>query len=142
MEFHPITDYALFHSLLTEYYRDGADADTPQEEIDGVIRYLYDLYTQNAISGCIAWEGEPVGFALWQLDTADSPFSQCPGWGIPYWKLELYPNSGGKATASRWCAMQKMPYRLKTATSVPMARQRASGKNAATGIRGSWRPMD
>ena len=81
MEFQPVSDYGVFHLLLTEYYRDGADADTPQEAIDGVIRYLYDLYTQNAISGCIAWEGEPMGFALWQLDTQDSPFSQRPGWG-------------------------------------------------------------
>lgn len=29
MEFLPVSDYDLFHSLLTEYYRDGADANTP-----------------------------------------------------------------------------------------------------------------
>ena len=95
MEFQPVSDYGVFHLLLTEYYRDGADADTPQEAIDGVIRYLYDLYTQNAISGCIAWEGEPAGFALWQLDTQDSPFSQRPGWGTIL-EMGVTPDNRGK----------------------------------------------
>lgn len=46
-----------------------------------MIRYLFDLYKKESISGAIAWEAEPVGFALWQMDTPDSPFSQRPGWG-------------------------------------------------------------
>lgn len=99
MEFRPITDYAQFHHLLTEYYRDGADADTPQEAIDGVIRYLFDLYAQDDISGCIAWEGEPVGFALWQLDTPDSPFSQKPGWGTIL-EIGLTPKFRGRGYGS------------------------------------------
>lgn len=75
------TDYGLFHRLLNDYYRDGEDAETPQEELDSFIRYLYDLCTQAKISGCVAYEDGPVGFVLWNVDTADSPFSNKPGFG-------------------------------------------------------------
>ena len=81
MTFQPITDYELFHSLLTPYYREGEDAHTPQEQLDGFIGYLYDLLEKGIISGAVAWDKMPVGFVLWALDSIDLPFSNKPGFG-------------------------------------------------------------
>ena len=81
MDFLPISDYEIFHSLLEPYYREGEDAQTPQEELDGFIRYLYSLVEDNTISGAIAWQGRPVGFALWAVDREELPFSNLPGAG-------------------------------------------------------------
>lgn len=75
------SDYEEFHNLLNDYYRDGADANTPQSEIDGFIRYLFDLCHEQKICGCIAREVNPVGFVLWSIDSADGAFSQKPGFG-------------------------------------------------------------
>ena len=40
----PVTkeQFPVFHRLLTDYYRDGEDAQTPQEELDGFIEMLLD----------------------------------------------------------------------------------------------------
>lgn len=83
MKYVPIikTDYALFHQLLNRYYREGEDAETPQEEIDSFIQYLFDLCVREKISGCIAYENVPVGFVLWNIDTPDGVFSNKPGYG-------------------------------------------------------------
>ena len=81
MTFQPITDYALFHSLLTVYYREGEDVDTPQEQLDGFVGYLYDLLKKKTISGAFAWDEKPVGFVLWALDSEELPFSNKPGCG-------------------------------------------------------------
>ena len=35
-------DYNAFHQLLSTYYREGEDADTPQEEIDTFIRFMFE----------------------------------------------------------------------------------------------------
>ncbi len=81
MKYSPISGYELFHKLLLSYYREGEDASTPQEEIEEFICILHNLYNKGSISGCIAWENEPVGFALWQIDTSDGMFYQRLGWG-------------------------------------------------------------
>lgn len=83
MKILPITQnqYDVFHSLLTNYYRDGEDAQTPQEELDPFIELLFDLCQKNTISGCIAYEKAAIGFVLWGMDTADFPFSNKPGCG-------------------------------------------------------------
>ena len=81
MEFRPVSDYGVFHELLTAYYREGEDADTPQEQLDGFIRVLFELVESKLISGAIAWEEEPVGFVLWGMDGENFPFSNKPGYG-------------------------------------------------------------
>ena len=83
MQVVPVTEvnYDEFHLLLNEYYRNGEDTDTSQNEIDSFIRYLFDLCRAGTISGCVAYEQEPVGFVLWNLDSADGVFSQKPGYG-------------------------------------------------------------
>ncbi|MBR5968470.1 MAG: hypothetical protein IK001_07735, partial [Lachnospiraceae bacterium] len=74
-------DYDAFHELLNEYYRDGEDADTAQEEIDAFIRLLFDKVLSKEIEGCLAKEEEQyIGFALWGVDTEDFDFSEMPGY--------------------------------------------------------------
>ena len=83
MKIEPITatQYDIFHSLLSDYYRDGEDADTPQAELDDFIGLLFDLCQKNVISGSIAYTDSPIGFVLWGIDTEDFPFSNKPGFG-------------------------------------------------------------
>ena len=79
----PVTkeQFPVFHRLLTDYYRDGEDAQTPQEELDGFIEMLFELRTKGAVSGCIAYEKDALGFIIYGLDTKDFPFSNKPGCG-------------------------------------------------------------
>lgn len=79
----PVTkeQFPVFHRLLTDYYRDGEDAQTPQEELDGFIEMLFELCTEGAVSGCIAYEKDALGFVIYGLDTKDFPFSNKPGCG-------------------------------------------------------------
>ena len=83
MKIEPITAsrHAIFHHLLTDYYRDGEDASTPQEELDAFIELLFDLCQKNIISGGIACADSPIGFVLWGIDTDNFPFSNKPGFG-------------------------------------------------------------
>ena len=76
----PVTkeQFPVFHRLLTDYYRDGEDAQTPQEELDGFIEMLFELRTKGAVSGCIAYEKDALGFIIYGLDTKDFPFSNKP----------------------------------------------------------------
>jgi GNAT superfamily N-acetyltransferase len=71
-----------FFRLLTDYYREGEDADTPQEEIDGFIGLLFSMLLSGKAEGCFLMEdGREAGFALWALDTEDFDFSELPGCG-------------------------------------------------------------
>ena len=88
-------DYVRFHHLLTAYYREGEDADTPQEQLDSFIRYLYDLMEKGVISGAAAWEQEPVGFVLWAMDCEELPFSNKPGYGTVL-EIGILPEFRGK----------------------------------------------
>ena len=83
MEFLDIQNvsYDVFHELLNEYYREGEDAQTPQAEIDAFVGYLFDLCRSGKISGAVCAGEEPLGFALWNMDTEDSTFSNKPGFG-------------------------------------------------------------
>ena len=75
-------DYDTFHSLLTCYYREAEDKDTPQEDIDAFIRLLFDKILSGDIGGCFAVVNHcPAGFALWMIDTAQSEFSEISGFG-------------------------------------------------------------
>lgn len=76
-----LDQYDLLHSLLTAYYRDGEDANTSPEELDAFVSLLVDLCARNIIFGCITYDGDPVGFVLWAVDTADFIFSNKPGLG-------------------------------------------------------------
>lgn len=70
------------HSLMTEYYRDAEDRDTPQEEIDEFIKMLCDMLEEKSIGGRLVYlNTEAVGFLLWMIDQLDSPFSEVPGNG-------------------------------------------------------------
>ena len=75
-------EYDRFWALANGYYREGEDADTPQEEMDAFIRFLFDKVTAGELAGCFAVENEKtVGFALWALDTEAFAFSEMPGLG-------------------------------------------------------------
>ena len=81
MEFRSVTDYESFLSLLIPYYREGEDAETPREELEAFVGYLYGLLEQGTISGGILSGEKPVGFVLWARDSEELPFSNKPGWG-------------------------------------------------------------
>ena len=95
MQYLTVTDYEMFHSLMEPYYREGADADTSQEELDAFIRYLYSLVQDGTISGCVACDGDPVGICLWWIDVPELPFSNKPGWGTIL-EMGLIPEYRGK----------------------------------------------
>lgn len=75
-------DRGAFFRLLEAYYREGEDADTPQEEMEGFIGLLFSMLLSKRIEGCFLREnGEEIGFALWALDDEDFDFSELPGCG-------------------------------------------------------------
>lgn len=75
-------DYSLFHRLLEDYYRDGEDAQTPQNELNDFIQMLFGMILEQTIHGSfINKDGLPAGFVLWALDTPALPFSEIPGAG-------------------------------------------------------------
>lgn len=75
-------DYATFHQLLNAYYREGEDENTPQEEINSFIRFMFQKIINKEISGCFAKDKNTfIGFSLWAIDTKDFAFSELPGYG-------------------------------------------------------------
>ena len=106
-------DYPVFHELANAYYRDGEDADTPQEEIDTFVRFLFEKVIHHDIDGCLVKDNDTcVGFALWGFDTDGFAFSEIPGFGtimeiglIPSYRL----GGNGKALVSyiEGCFCQK-----------------------------------
>lgn len=88
-------DYSSFHQLANAYYRDGEDADTPQEVIDSFIRLMFDKVVSNEIHGCFARDGHAyIGFALWAVDREDFAFSHMPGYGTVL-EIGLVPSRRG-----------------------------------------------
>ena len=74
--------YNAFHELASAYYREGEDADTPQEEIDAFIRFLFDKVIGHEIHGYIVKDKcACMGFALWGVDAEGFEFSEIPGFG-------------------------------------------------------------
>lgn len=75
-------DYEAFHSLACAYYREGEDSDTPQDEIDRFISYMFEMVTSHTIEGFFAKSGNDcIGFALWAVDSEYFEFSEMPGLG-------------------------------------------------------------
>ena len=75
-------DYSAFHELANAYYREGEDADTPQEIIDSFVRLMFDKVINNEIYGCfVKDEQKYIGFALWTVDSEEFEFSELPGFG-------------------------------------------------------------
>ena len=69
-------------SLLNVYYREGEDADTPQETLDAFITYLRELLSKHLMNGLVAFEHDtPIGFVLYAVDADGYPFSERPGMG-------------------------------------------------------------
>ena len=97
MMMQPITQvqYDVFRNLLTGYYREGEDARTPQAELDAFIDLMFELCRKNVISGGIAYQGDPIGFVLWGMDTADFPFSNKPGFGTIL-EIGMIPSMRGR----------------------------------------------
>lgn len=79
----PATEaFDALRPLLTFYYREGEDADTPAEIIDEFIGYLLTLLAEGKLLGSIAFEGDQaVGFVLYAVDQEGYPFSEYPGMG-------------------------------------------------------------
>lgn len=77
------TNHAVFRKLMTDYYRDGEDRDTPQEEIDGFVGLLSDRIMSGSINGRLVYPDcdTPAGFVLWMKDSPESDFSEMPGCG-------------------------------------------------------------
>ena len=90
-----IGSFAEFRDLLIPYYREGEDADTPIEQLEGFIRYLFGLLETGTISGAVAWEEKPVGFVLWAMDSEALPFSNKPGFGTIL-EIGVVPGCRGK----------------------------------------------
>lgn len=75
-------DYPVFHELLTDYYRDGEDADTEEAVLDSFIKDLFDMAMDGRIEGCMMRQkGAVIGFALYMIDDPDGVFSEIPGYG-------------------------------------------------------------
>ena len=75
-------EYSTFHELANAYYREGEDADTPQETIDSFIHMLFDKVMCREICGCFAKDGQKyVGFALWAIDHEDFAFHEMSDFG-------------------------------------------------------------
>lgn len=72
----------VFFRLMSDYYRDGDDRDTPQAELDAFIRQLYEMLQRGEACGrLLEQEGQLVGFVLWALDKETGAFSERPGYG-------------------------------------------------------------
>jgi len=75
-------DYDAFHRLLNQYFREGEDEDTPQEQVDAFIQRLFDMVRQGKINcRLIARDAVNIGFVLWAVDTEQLDFSEIPGMG-------------------------------------------------------------
>lgn len=83
MRFFPaVQALETLHTLLTAYYREGEDADTPQSELDAFIAYLTELLEQHILMGELIYEDDtPLGFVIYAKDVEGYPFSECPGMG-------------------------------------------------------------
>ncbi len=63
--------------LLAAYYREGEDADTPQETLDAFIAYLRELVRAGTLQGEVAFDGARAqGFVLYAFDGDGYPFPE------------------------------------------------------------------
>ena len=118
MEFVPFgnDDYGIFHTLANAYYREGEDAQTPQDVIDSFIRILFDKVINGEIYGCLARsDGRYIGFSLWAVDTADFDFSEIPGYGTIL-EIGLVPDCRGTGLGKKLVAHAEYDLRRKNVT--------------------------
>lgn len=105
------SDYDAFHELANGYYREGEDANTPQEEIDAFIRFLFDKVVHKEINGCFAKEGDGyLGFAIWAVDAEDFAFSQIPGFGTIL-EIGILPSHRGSGVGKELVRYIEMHFR-------------------------------
>ena len=84
MEYIEICDknYDIFHKMANAYYREGEDKNTPQDEIDAFIQFMFDKVVNGEINGFFAKSDRGyIGFALWAIDTEEFVFREIPGCG-------------------------------------------------------------
>ena len=96
--------YELFHRIMTEYYYEGEDQDTPQEILDEFIQMLFSKIEDEVIEGRLVTSSSSiVGFVLWMKDEEEKLFSEKPGYGtiLEIGVVKKYRNTGlGKVLVS------------------------------------------
>ena len=102
-------DYNAFHELASAYYREGEDADTPQEEIDTFIRFMFEKVINHEINGYIAKDknayvgGLRYGESILKiLNLVKFQVSE------QFWRLDLYLHTVRKVTAKSWYRISKV----------------------------------
>ena len=84
MEYFKIDDsnYQSFKCLAYDYYKDGEDAETPDDDIYAFIRTLFEMIDFRQIFGYLAYIGkQAAGFCIWGIDGEHFPFSEMRGYG-------------------------------------------------------------
>ena len=75
-------NFKLFHDFMNDYYRDGEDADTSQDEIDRFIKKLFDLIQEKLMFGVLSYYNNIfIGIVIWMKDSRNQDFSVMPGYG-------------------------------------------------------------
>lgn len=107
------SDYAEFLKLLTDYYREGEDADTEQSVLDEFIKHLFSLAVENQIRGCFLYQDDVLaGFVLWMIDTPGSDYSEIPGFGT-FLEIGICPSY--RAQGMGRCAVEATEERMREA---------------------------
>lgn len=108
-------DSGLFHELANAYYREGEDENTPQEEIDAFIRFLFKKVIERDMEGCFAATDDScIGFALWTVDREGFAFSELPGSGTIL-EIGLIPSCRGAGHGKEFVAFIESCLRAKKA---------------------------
>lgn len=75
-------NFKLFHDFMNDYYRDGEDSDTSQDEIDRFIKKLFDLIQEKLMFGALSYYNNIfIGIVIWMKDSRNQDFSVMPGYG-------------------------------------------------------------
>ena len=101
-------DYNAFYELASAYYREDEDADTPQEEIDTFICFMFEKVINHEINGYIAKDKMPMlglrygELILKILNLVKFQVSE------QFWRLDLYLHTVRKVTAKSWYRISKV----------------------------------
>lgn len=75
-------NFKVFHDFMSDYYKDGEDSDTPQDEIDMFIKKLFSLIQEKIMYGVSAYLNDIfIGVVIWMKDTKEHEFSVIPEYG-------------------------------------------------------------